>query len=211
LNYSLVFGFDFGQEFYLPFYPEIAFVRPAKVLRQVFYFLVPLLFLEKIWREYYFYFPAFLWLSAMVAWTLHRIVGSVPLRVEMIVLTLLASVFALVDIELDHLISGSLSVHAAYWALGAGLAYFATLAGVELRRFQLDEHPVRLALLVAGFYVCGVVLDVSFVLFGSAALSCALVAAYFAVIASGHSVFSTGAWIDHSFLGRCGIAQPSAR
>jgi hypothetical protein len=186
-------------------------VRPAKVLRQVFYFLVPLLFLEKIWREYYFYFPAFLWLSAMVAWTLHRIVGSVPLRVEMIVLTLLASVFALVDIELDHLISGSLSVHAAYWALGAGLAYFATLAGVELRRFQLDEHPVRLALLVAGFYVCGVVLDVSFVLFGSAALSCALVAAYFAVIASGHSVFSTGAWIDHSFLGRCGIAQPSAR
>ena len=148
----------------------------------MFYVLVPLLFLPKVVREFTPYLPIALWGSAAIAWLLFRGVGSMPLRIEAVVLALGSSAFTLAACASDYF--GLTAMH-SYWSLGIGLGFFAILGYVECAFQSVAGHPLRAILITTGYYVGGVIFAVVFAGSGSLSLAAALTAGYFAFIASG--------------------------
>lgn len=171
------------QAFYERFYPQSAFARWARPLRQLFYLLVPMFFLPKLIREAPAYLPLALWGSASIAWVLYRFVRSQPLRVETLLLILVASGFTFVACAASYF---DLATSHSYWALGTGLVFFALLTVCEGAFVRVQGHPLRMGLIATSFYFGGSIFAVVFAGFESPTLASAVTAGYFAVLAAGH-------------------------
>jgi len=109
-------------EFYSRFYPKSIYASFARVLRIIFYVLIPLLFIPKLIKTYDAFLPIGMWLSAAIALFLHTRVKYHALRVEFYILTAMAWGIMVIASIAEY--NGLWHVEAGY-ALLSGLIYFA--------------------------------------------------------------------------------------
>ena len=170
------------QAFYERFYPDVLLARWSRPLRQLVYLILPMVFLPQVSRDYAAYLPLAVWGSCSIAWLLYRRIGSAPLRIETMLLTVVSSVFTLACCASDYLGYTSLL---SYWALGAGLAFFLVVLVAE-GGFASDAILAPLARVFATgfFYLGGAILAAVFALSESFMPAALVTAAYFTALVS---------------------------
>lgn len=162
--------------YYKNFYPQSAYSQFAENVGKLFYVLIPVFFLPSVLRRYSDYFPVVLWLSAAVSLLLFYRLQLTVLKIEMRLLTALASVAA---------VYSCLIAEFAHWpghaeaALITGVVFYGVILwwGKAFERQPLIVasrltcyHALQPLFTLALYYFACVVLVFSYVLSGSVAL-----------------------------------------